>query len=66
MRKIALAEGIRSAYRPLFDADENVYEYTGDKLRGMISQTAGTDEDMTARMANTFAAVAKLSEATDV
>jgi hypothetical protein len=61
-RKAALAEGIRTAYRPLFDADEDAYQYSGEKLRSLISQVAGTDDDMTARIANTFAAVAKLGD----
>jgi uncharacterized protein DUF5343 len=61
-RRIALADGIRKAYRPLFDADEKAWEHTGEKLRGLISQVAGTDEDMTARISNTFAAVAKLGD----
>lgn len=31
-------------------------------LRSLISQVAGTDEDMTARIANTFASVVKLGD----
>jgi uncharacterized protein DUF5343 len=61
-RRVALADGIRKAYRPLFDADEKAWEHTGEKLRGLVSQVAGSDEDMTARIANTFAAVAKLGD----
>jgi hypothetical protein len=61
-RKVALADGIRAAYRPVFDADEEAYQHTGEKLRGLISQVAGTDADMTARIANTFAAVVKLGD----
>jgi hypothetical protein len=63
-RRVAIADGIRKAYRPLFDADEEAYLHTGEKLRSLISQVAGTDEDMTARIANTFAAVAKLGDFT--
>jgi hypothetical protein len=61
-RKTAIAEGMRKAYGPLFDADEDVYSHQGDKLRSLVSQVAGTDEDMTGRIANTFAAVAKLGD----
>lgn len=61
-RRVALADGIRKAYRPLFDADEKAWEHTGEKLRGLISQVAGTDADMTARIANTFAAVTKIGD----
>jgi hypothetical protein len=61
-RRIAVADGIRKAYRSLFDADEDAWEHTGEKLRGLISQVAGTDEDMTARIANTFASVVKCGD----
>ncbi len=61
-RRIAIAEGIRKAYKPLFESDENAWEQSGEKLRGLVSQVAGTDEDMTARIANTFAAVARLGD----
>ena len=61
-RKVAVAEGLRKAYGPLFDSDGKAWEHTGEKLRSLVSQVAGTDEDMTARIANTFAAVAKLGD----
>jgi hypothetical protein len=61
-RKTKIAEGIKKAYGPLFDSDEKAWEHTGEKLRNLISQVAGTDEDMTARIANTFAAVARLGD----
>jgi hypothetical protein len=61
-RKAAIAEGLRLAYRPLFDANEQAYTHTGEKLRSLVGQVAGTDEDMTGRIANTFAAVAKLGD----
>ena len=61
-RRVAIADGLRRAYRPLFDSDEKAWEHSGDKLRSLVSQVAGTDEDMTARIANTFAAVAKLGD----
>jgi hypothetical protein len=53
---------VRKAYGPLFDSDEKAWEHTGDKLRSLVSQVAGTDEDMSARIANTFVAVAKLGD----
>jgi Family of unknown function (DUF5343) len=57
-RRTAIAEGVLTAYGPLFDSDEKAWEHTGDKLRSLVSQVAGTDEDMSARIANTFVAVA--------
>ncbi|MGY3689926.1 hypothetical protein ACVIGA_000006 [Bradyrhizobium sp. USDA 3240] len=62
VRQAAIAEGVRKAYGPLFDADEEAYTHTGEKLRNLISQVAGTDEDMTARIASTFAVIAKLGD----
>ncbi|RTE92033.1 DUF5343 domain-containing protein [Bradyrhizobium sp. LVM 105] len=62
VRQTAIADGVRKAYGPLFDADEEAYTHTGEKLRNLISQVAGTDEDMTSRIASTFAAVAKLGD----
>lgn len=59
-RAKAIGEGVKRAYRPLFDSDEQAHEHTGQTLRNLIAQVAGTDEDMTARIANTFANVAKL------
>ncbi|QND70753.1 DUF5343 domain-containing protein [Tardiphaga robiniae] len=61
-RRAAIAAGIRKAYGSLFDSDEKAWEYSGEKLRSLISQVAGTDEEMTARIANTFAAVARLGD----
>ena len=62
--KRALAEAIRQAYRPLFDADERANEKSGEELRGLISQVAGTDEDATKRIAFTFSALTKLADFT--
>ncbi|UWU75712.1 DUF5343 domain-containing protein [Bradyrhizobium huanghuaihaiense] len=61
-RRVTIGEGIKKAYQPLFDADEDAHTRTGQELRGLVAQVAGTDEDMTARIANTFAAVAKLGK----
>lgn len=60
--KSSIAHAIRTAYAPLFAADENAHQLTGEKLKGLISQVAGTDEDMTARIASTFSALVKLAD----
>jgi Family of unknown function (DUF5343) len=57
--RIAIAEGIKSAYAPLFAADEAAFELSGDKLKSLVAQVAGTDDDMTARIASTFLALVK-------
>ena len=61
-RRTAIGEGVRKAYKPLFDADEAANTRSGQELRNLVAQVAGTDEDMTARIANTFAAIAKLGK----
>lgn len=60
--KVAIATGIRSAYAPLFASDESAHGLSAEKLKGLIAQVAGTDEGMTARIASTFSALAKLAD----
>ncbi len=60
--KVAIAGAIRSAYAPLFEADEKAHTHTGDKLKGLIAQVAGTDDDMTSRITGTFNALVKLAD----
>lgn len=60
--KGAIAEGIRAAYSPLFEANENAHALPSDKLKGLISQVAGTDDDMTSRIYSTFNALAKQAD----
>src|SRR5215467_6273227 len=52
----------RHAYQPLFDADTNAHELSGDRLKSLISQVAGTDDDMTARIASTFSTLVRLGD----
>ncbi len=58
-RRAAIAEGIRKAYRPLFDAQQDAHTLTGSPLKGLVAQTAGTDDDLTGRIANTFQTLVK-------
>jgi len=62
--KGAIATAIRHSYAPLFEANEEAHKLTGDKLKGLIAQVAGTDDDMTARIASTFSALVKLASFT--
>ena len=61
-RKTVLAEGIKKAYAPLFDADTEANKLSGEKLKGLVAQVAGTDADMTGRTAGTFAALVNLAD----
>jgi hypothetical protein len=58
---IAIGESMKAAYEPLFSANEKVFELPMDQLKGLIAQVAGTDTDMTAAIAYTFNALAKLA-----
>lgn len=60
--KQILAEGIRAAYAPLFEANENANSLQSDKLKGLVAQVAGTDDDMTSRIASTFNALVKQAD----
>jgi hypothetical protein len=59
-REVAIGDGVRRAYSPLFDADHNAYQLSGDKLKSLIAQVAGTDDDMTSRIASTFSALSRI------
>lgn len=61
-RAAAIAAGIRKAYEPLFDANQEAYQLTGDKLKSLVAQIAGTDDDLTGRIAGTFSAITKLAD----
>jgi hypothetical protein len=61
-RRAVAADGIRAAYRPLFDAQEDAHTLTGEKLKGLVAQIAGTDDDLTGRIANTFQALVKVGD----
>jgi hypothetical protein len=58
----AIAEAMRRAYDPLFSANEKAHELTLEQLKGLIAQVAGTDADMTAAIAYTFNALAKIAD----
>ncbi|WP_157792950.1 DUF5343 domain-containing protein [Bordetella genomosp. 8] len=58
----AIASGIRTAYAPLFESNEDANTLPSEKLKGLIAQVAGTDDDMTARIASTFNALVKQAD----
>lgn len=53
----AIADGVRSAYAPLFAADETANTLSRDKLKGLVSQVAGTDTQLTSKILGTFTAL---------
>jgi hypothetical protein len=60
--KAAIAQAIRTAYGPLFEADEKANALSSDKLKGLVAQVAGTDDDMTGRIVSTFSSMTKLAD----
>lgn len=61
-RKRALADGIRRAYSTLFDADQAANKLSGEKLKSLVAQVAGTDADMTSRITGTFSSLVNLAD----
>lgn len=61
-KKAVLADGVRRAYGPLFDADQQAHKLASDRLKSLVAQVAGTDADLTGRIANTFSALTKLAD----
>jgi hypothetical protein len=64
--KSAIADAVRKAYKPLFEANEATNALSSEQLRGLIAQVAGTDEEMTKRISYTFTALAKHGEFSSV
>jgi hypothetical protein len=60
--KQAIATGVKIAYEPLFKANTKANEISSEALKGLIAQVAGTDKDMTDRIAATFGAVVKQAD----
>jgi hypothetical protein len=60
--KIAIAEGIREAYAPLYAANENAHSLPSDQLKGLIAQVSGAEEGMTRLIQGTYNALAKAAD----
>jgi hypothetical protein len=61
-RKQVLAGGVRRAYGPLFDADQNANALPSDKLKSLVAQVAGTDDTLTSRISGTFNSLVRLAD----
>jgi hypothetical protein len=58
----AIAEAVRSAYEPLFAANENAHRLTPDELKGLVAQVSGADTKMTAKICGTLNGLIKLAD----
>lgn len=63
-RRATIAAGVRQAYGPLFDAEGKAHEQTGERLKSLVAQVAGTDDELTRRIAGTFSALVRLGDFT--
>ena len=59
VRGAAIADGIRKAYAPLFEANEKANELPMDQLQGLIAQVTGGEKNIVQQIAYTFNAIAK-------
>jgi hypothetical protein len=57
-----IADAVRSAYKPLFDANEQANKLSQEDLKGLVAQVAGTDADMTSKIVGTLNALMKLAD----
>jgi hypothetical protein len=60
----AIAKGIKTAYEPLFEANEDAQELSTDDLKGLVAQVAGTEQETTRRIVSTFQALTGLADFT--
>ncbi len=62
LAKVAIADGIKRGYAPLYEANENAHELNFDQLKGLVAQVSGTEEGMTRLIAGTYNALVKLAD----
>ncbi len=62
--KAAIANGIRTAYAPLFEANEAAYSLPSDGLKGLVAQLTGAEEGVIKLIAGTFNALSKTADFT--
>jgi hypothetical protein len=55
----AIADGVRKAYAPLFEANEKANELNTEQLKNLVSQVTGADVNGARQVAYTFNAIAK-------
>lgn len=51
---IEIARGIKEAYKPLFDANENAHNLISAELKGLVAQVSGADTNTTSKIVGTF------------
>ena len=59
---IEIARGIKDAYRPLFDANENANTLDGAELKGLVAQVSGADSGTTTKIIGTLKALLSIAD----
>ncbi|MCU1326039.1 MAG: hypothetical protein JWN34_1409, partial [Bryobacterales bacterium] len=59
---VAIAQGVRQAYAPLYDANENAHELGPNELRGLVSQVSGAEESTARFISGTLNGLIKLAD----
>ena len=59
---IEIARGIKQAYSPLFDANENAHQLSHTELKGLVAQISGADSGTASKIAGTFRALLKVAD----
>lgn len=62
--KAAIAEGLKKAYEPLFEANEKANELAMEQLKGLVSQVTGGEQNIVNNVAWTFNAIVKSADFT--
>lgn len=60
----AIGAAVRRAYEGLYAANEEAQNLSGQELKGLISQVAGTDSNVTSKIQGTLSALLKLADFT--
>jgi hypothetical protein len=58
----AIAQGIKRAYEPLYEANEQAQELSPEELKGLIAQVSGAEETLIKFIAGTLNALIKVAD----
>ena len=58
----AIAEGIRQAYAPLYDANENAHELSAEELKGLVAQVSGAEDQLNKVIVGTLNTLVKSAD----
>jgi hypothetical protein len=59
---IEISRGMREAFKPLFDANENAHLLPPSELKGLVAQVSGADTGTTAKIIGTFRSLLSVAD----